>query len=322
MCVSSSQWNELGADVLLMIFQQLEAEDLVNCEGVCRQWRDILATGTPWRRIFLRNKENLPLWRKAQRMLEWNQLTLLTDQYRDVCKSVLQGTCNWRTGNHTAIAYSSNRPDPFALTIGEDCVAWNTLPLVEWQTNERCVFLDTELMEITEIPLSYSYFIMNGTLVRMHRNNAGRMVNVWNPKFSWTITEEEDDLELRKTLCSASGLILRYFSSLDRGDRVEVWKTGNAPTLLRSRTFEAKRLLHIRQVDDRFIVAESYFIDLTHKNAVTLTFISTETLEVVASLSAMNYECHVPNAFGELDVKNFKCVYDHSLRKMSPFLRT
>jgi hypothetical protein len=138
------------------------------------------------------------------------------------------------------------------------------------------------------------------------------MINIWNPKFSWTINEEGDDSELDKTLCSTSGLIVRYSTSLDRGDRIEVWEMGNAPTLLRSRVFEAHRHLHIRKVDERFIVADRNFIDLTSKNAETLFFISTETLEVVTSLSAMNYECHLPNKFKGLDV-NFKCVYDHGL---------
>jgi F-box-like len=67
--------NELDEDVLHMIFQQLEGEDLVNCENVCRQWRDILLAGTPWRRLFDRNKDSSPLWRRAQRILESNQLT-------------------------------------------------------------------------------------------------------------------------------------------------------------------------------------------------------------------------------------------------------
>ena len=32
---SISQSNKLDEDVLLMIFQKLEGEDLVNCEAVC-----------------------------------------------------------------------------------------------------------------------------------------------------------------------------------------------------------------------------------------------------------------------------------------------
>ena len=55
------RFNELDKDVLLMIFQQLEGEDLLNCEAVCRQWREILLAGTPWRRLFYQNKASSPL---------------------------------------------------------------------------------------------------------------------------------------------------------------------------------------------------------------------------------------------------------------------
>jgi F-box-like len=64
-----SRLNELDEDVLQLIFKRLEGEDLVNCEAVCRQWRDILLAGTPWRRLFNRNKVSLPLWRRAQKIL-------------------------------------------------------------------------------------------------------------------------------------------------------------------------------------------------------------------------------------------------------------
>jgi hypothetical protein len=74
MSVSSiSQSNELGADVLQMIFQQLDGEDLVNCEDVCHQWWDILLAGTPWKKLFHRKKKSFPLWRGAQKTLKKNQ---------------------------------------------------------------------------------------------------------------------------------------------------------------------------------------------------------------------------------------------------------
>ena len=71
MSVSSiNQSNQLGVDVLQMIFQQLDGEDLVNCEAVCRQWHDILLAGTPWRRLFHRKINYSPSWRKEQKKLE------------------------------------------------------------------------------------------------------------------------------------------------------------------------------------------------------------------------------------------------------------
>jgi hypothetical protein len=80
MSVSSiSQSNVLGDDVLQMIFQQLDGKDLVKCEVVCRQWRDVLLSGTPWRRLFHRKIKCSHLWRKEQKKLEKNQRTLPTE---------------------------------------------------------------------------------------------------------------------------------------------------------------------------------------------------------------------------------------------------
>ena len=67
--------------------------------------------------------------------------------------------CNCRTGNFTKFTYLVHRGDFFRLTIGDGCVAWNFWPSVEPPTFEGCVFLNTESMEVTEIPLYCSYTI-------------------------------------------------------------------------------------------------------------------------------------------------------------------
>jgi F-box-like len=131
-----------------LLIESIECEDLVNCEAVCRQWRDILFAGTPWKRLFDRNKQKLSLWRRAQRTLEKNHVpTFRTDQYRDVCKEILQVKCNWRTGNFRKFTYLVDRPDCFRLTISDDYLAWDYWPKVEPRTFEGCAFLDTESME-------------------------------------------------------------------------------------------------------------------------------------------------------------------------------
>ena len=176
-----SQSNVLGVDVLLMIFQHLEGEDLLNCEATCRQWRDILLVGTPWKRLFGRSKDSSPLWRRAQRTLEKIQPTFRTDQYRGVCKDVLQVKRNWRSGNFMKFTYSVNKPDSFLLTISDDYVAWNVCLSLEPETSQECAFLDTESMEITKIRLYRSYKIVNGMLVRGDYKNVVSTVNIWNP---------------------------------------------------------------------------------------------------------------------------------------------
>jgi hypothetical protein len=299
-----------------MIFQHLEGEDLMNCEAVCRQWRDILLAGTPWRRLFDRNKEKLPLWRRAQWTLEKNHVpTFRTDQYRGVCKEILQVKRNWRTGNFKKFTYEVRRPDYFRLTIGDDYVNWDYWPSVKPEIDEGCTFLDTESMEITEIP----YFmceIVDGLLVRRDYTDTGRTVNIWNPNFNLTIDEGDDCFNARD-ISSGGGLIVCHSTCLDERERIEVWKMGNPPTLLRTRIYE-DRHLYIWKVDERFIVAVSCVRECILKNAVTLFFISTETLEVVTSLSAMNYECYLherSGSFGSVSrrLMNYDCQYAQGL---------
>ena len=166
-----SQSNVLGVDVLLMIFQQLEGEDLVNCEAVCRQWRDILLAGTPWRRLFHRNKESSPLWRKAQKKLEKNQQTLRTEQYRDVCGEILHLNRNWRTGCSTKFTYPVVEQSYF-VTISDEYVSWN-YRFGNGERRNRCAFLDTESMKITEIILDYKCHKINEMLVSWAHHNIG-----------------------------------------------------------------------------------------------------------------------------------------------------
>jgi hypothetical protein len=292
----------------------------VNCDAMFRPWREILQAGTPWKRLFHRKTENLPFWRNAEKKLESNQTTWRTGQYRGVCKDSTQVQRNWITGNFKKFTYHVNRGDHFKLTIGDDCVAWEFKPFVVPKTARGCAFLDTESMEITEIPLYCLYEITDGLLHRSYRNNAGRTVEIWNPKFNLTLTNAEHNDSGFGTICSGSGLLVRLDSlhDLDKRRRMELWKMGNPPTLLRTRTFE-DRELEIFKVDQRFIVAGNYFREFCQKKVKSLFFLSTETLEVVGSLSAKNYDCYVyEGKLGEVTpvspkLMNFECVYDKGL---------
>ena len=293
------QSNELDEDVLLMIFQQLEGEDLLNCEAVCRQWRDILLAETPWRSLFHRKIEISPFWRKAHKKLESNQLTLQTDQYRIVCKDILQEKFNWHVGNFTKFIYKVSHV--LKLTIGDDCVAWE--PCIGFKST----FLDTEAMEVTKTVTEFSS--NNGMLVR--GTDTVGTVNIWNPKFNWTINEEEDGFIVSQISCG-SGLIVCYYTFRNREERIEVWKMGNPPTLLRTLTCE-DRNLRILNVDERFIVAR--FADESD-----LYFIFTETLKVFTTLSEMNYQCNLnkgPLKFafvrGGGIIMDSGCIYDQGL---------
>ena len=290
MSISSiSQSNVLGLDVLLMIFQQLEGEDLVNCEAVCRQWRDIFLAGTPWRQLFHRKFHYSHLWRKEQKKLEMNPLR--TGQYRDVCKKILQVSRNWRMGRFKKSVYSldaciRSRDSASKFTISEDYVAWD----VNEDRNEYyngSAFLYTESMELKEIPSPNYLYDMNEMAV-MIDHDSGKL-EIADPDNHWVVKvldeeagERGDDLDDRSFAYGSNVLVEHRWEG--DSERIRIWKVGHAPMLLKDLTFEFRERCTIN-VDERFIVVGQSFIECKFG---TLYFYSTETLEVFTSLSAMD----------------------------------
>jgi F-box-like len=287
MSVSSiSQSNTLGVDVLLMIFQQLEGEDLVKCEAVCGQWRDILLTGTLWKRLFNRNKVSLPLWRKVQRKLETNQLTLRTEQYRQFCRKILQVNRNWRTGNFTKSTRPVDENSPAcSITMNDDYVAWELID------STGCAFLDTESMEIKKFPLPEEFEHFNEMLVFWRDRDAGEL-EIVDPTNRWIVnalSEEEKRLDQLNctVICGSEMLIFSYYFRARHaiGERIKIWKMGHPPILLKDESYE-NHSLRYDQVDERFIVA-TQTVRLPYHPDIgdSFNFISTKTLEETRSLS-------------------------------------
>jgi len=298
MSVSTSQSNKLVDDVLLMISQQLEDEDLVNCETVCRQWRSSLLAGTPWKRLFHRNKENLPLWRKAQKKLEKNQLILRNEEYRDVCKEILQANRNWHTGNCTKLTYPVDSRSANFITISDDYVTWDFARFEnDGQCSRGCSFLDMESMEFKEIPVlsccghMVHCYCLDEMLMFWNVVDSAKF-EIVNPNNHWVVdvlegfNEGEAD-QVCVQVVFGSGFLVTYFYPFheSNGERMRIWKMGNLPTLSHDRSFEDRKLT-ILKVDERFIVARQFvylFPEIT-----ALYFISTETLEETKSFIQTN----------------------------------
>jgi len=291
MSVSSiSQSNVLGADVLLMIFQQVEGEDLLNCEAVCRQWRDILLAGTPWRQLFHRKVNYSPSWRKEQKKLEKNQLR--TEQYRDVCKKILQVSRNWSMRRFKKSVYSLNKcigsPDSASyIGISDDYVAWDN-HYDEDPYYDGCAFLDTESMEIKEIPSPNYLYRLNEMAVMI--DHASGKLEVADPDNRWVVNvlneeagETGDDLDERSFLYGSNVLVEQR--SEGGSERIRIWKMGHPPILLQDFTSEFPDCCTFK-VDEQFIVIGQCY---RWWESETLYFYSTETLEVFTSLSAKKY---------------------------------
>jgi F-box-like len=119
--------NQLPDDVLLVIFDQLEDQDLLRCETVCHQWRNVLLSGRLWKGLFHRKIVSSPLWRHVFLAIGMNLKKLETVNYRVLCKAIIQELHeidnNWRTGSFKITKqewYSNNFP---RVVIGKDWIA-------------------------------------------------------------------------------------------------------------------------------------------------------------------------------------------------------
>jgi F-box-like len=119
--------NQLPDDVLLVIFDQLEDQDLLRCEIVCRQWRNFLLSGRPWRRLFNRQIVSSPRWRRMFRDFGMEEKNLETLNYRALCKAIIQELNkienNWRTGNYKISTNEFYSGSISRVVIGKDWIA-------------------------------------------------------------------------------------------------------------------------------------------------------------------------------------------------------
>jgi F-box-like len=295
MSISSiSQSNVLGEDVLQMIFQELDAEDLLKCEAVCRQWRDILLAATPWRRLYHRNIGRLRLWRKARKNFELDQKTLRTEQYRGICKNILQQVNrNWRRGHFAKLTFPVSSRCANQIFMNEDYVAWNISCYAPYFPNNCldrgvCAFLDTESMEKNEILTYFGFpeqvgtiFSHSSEMLVYHWNVSHSNIEIVNGKTRWAVNYGDGLDEKEKNylgLKFGSKLLVTYcqFFDSDRG-RIRIWKMGNPSVLLRDRSFSTFGLkLELVKVDEWFIVLRS---------STTFYFISAETFEEIRTVS-------------------------------------
>jgi F-box-like len=117
--------NQLSDDVLLVIFNQLGYQDLLRCEAVCRQWRNVFLSGTPWRRLFHQQIASFPQWRNVLRTFGVDVKKLQTVHYKSLCRTIVQELKqieqNWRTGNCKKTCVPTLLKNVSDVTISDEC---------------------------------------------------------------------------------------------------------------------------------------------------------------------------------------------------------
>jgi F-box-like len=120
--------NQLTDDVLLVIFDQLDEDDFLRCQVVCRQWRNVLHCGTP-RRLFHRKIVSSEKWRQLWRRFGVDETKLPSGHHRGLCKALIdelnETESNWRNGTFKKTTkISTKRIDLLEskVSIGNDCI--------------------------------------------------------------------------------------------------------------------------------------------------------------------------------------------------------
>ena len=123
--VTYNQHNQLSDDVLLVIFDQLDDQDLLRCESVCRQWRNVLQSGRVWKRLFRRQIVSSQQWRRVLQNFDVDVDKLETVHYRGLCRTITRHLKeidrNWRTGNFKEIEETALY-DRQVVSVENDCV--------------------------------------------------------------------------------------------------------------------------------------------------------------------------------------------------------
>jgi hypothetical protein len=98
-CSSTSNLNEV---VLSGVSGHLDYEELVQCEAVCRRWREILLVGPIWKQWFQKQVALSPSWREIWKKRAIDENALEAADYRAICRETYQKVKeldnNWCTG--------------------------------------------------------------------------------------------------------------------------------------------------------------------------------------------------------------------------------
>jgi hypothetical protein len=292
----STDFSNIGEDVIRMIFDRLDGEDLLNCEFVCRQWRDILLTETPWKRLLCREVNSFSPLSQTRQILK----KLESNEYRSACRSILLSKRNWRTRNFTRLKLLGDRRWTGSLIFVDDHVAWD-FAVLEGDDSDGYVerpigyaFLEFDSEKINEIP---SVYMLNGEWANDQMGQARKkmVVNINCPRnqYRLNIVCAEDE-SLTSSSLSFTGRQLFCLSNYEAEgrsfSRIRIWKMqeGNTLILTHDRPLD-HHFLKMKYVDDKFIVA------CVRGEPRRFLFISSETLNVVRSVRVSDPEAFTYN---------------------------
>ena len=164
-------------------------------------------------------------------------------------------------------------------------MVWKFTRIENDERRQWCAFLDPETMKITEIALSRNCVDMEEMTVRWAEGKSS-VVEVGDENhWIMNVVNPEGIVVYNFRQVNFGGeLLVQYYRMISDWERMRIWKMGNPPTLLHDRTGEDCKW-DIYKVDEQFIVTRCGQYRPIFQ---TLYFISTETLQVITSLSVIH----------------------------------
>jgi F-box-like len=284
--------TQLTDDVLLVIFDQLDEDDFLRCEVVCRRWRNFLLSHTPWRRLFHRKIVSSEKWRQLWRSFGVDETKVPSGHYRGLCKSLIhelnETDRNWRNGNFTTTFNNYNASTYSHVTIGNDCIACRYYSIYMIFNHEKTFeFFDQcspEVKSRVRIPHGSSA-VTNTEIVVVWDKKILKILDT-DGQLIRELQELDEDERVSWNLksCCLSGDRLAVISHTNGEEKLSLWDVRNPPNAicLKSRRFnlnlELKDYPPMKmkmKVDDKFVV-----VSISQGEPAIIYFFLKETLDL------------------------------------------
>jgi F-box-like len=225
--VTYNPGNRLPDDVLLVIFDELDEEDLLRCESVCRQWRNVLLSGRPWKTLFRRQIVSSQLWRRVWQNLRVNVDKLEIVHYRGLCRAIVRHlnkiNRNWRTGIFKEI----EEIDPYGgsvVAVANDCFV--TISTVKNRSYEKkLLFFDRRSPGCTRsiIPLGWCG-VSNAEIVVLWDEKNIETLDRNNQLISKVpVLDEDERISWKLASCCLSGHLMAVLSRTKSQEKLSLW---------------------------------------------------------------------------------------------------
>jgi F-box-like len=267
--------------ILSVIFDHLDEEDLLRCETVCRQWREVLLSGEPWAILFDRKIVSSSQWRQLWRNFDDDENKLQTVNYRGVCRAIMRELKlidrNWRTGNFKKTSEKVDSLHNANVVFGFDYIA-----LEDYRGHKSKLKFhhrsSLKLKSFIVIPRGSSATTNAEIAVLWDKKNIKILDSDGQLISEVPELDEDERVSWKLASCCLSGDQMAVLSRTQGQEKLSLWDVRNPPNAicLKSRWYNLNLQLEYSssmKMDEQFIV-----VSTSQSNTTSVYFFSMETL--------------------------------------------